>query len=331
MRRRKDRHLPPCVYHKHGAYYLVKNGQWRRLASTLPEAMAEYARIVSTPTESVPGILDRFLEDAANRVKPNTLSQYRIAVARLREVFAEFNADQVSPHHVAQMMDHFRATPNMANRMRTVLRMAFDHAVLMGYCQSNPVTSVPRHKERRRDRYLTDTEYLAIWQAGSETLRCIMDVAYLTGQRIGDVLAIRLSDIDADGIHIRQQKTGKRLLILWNDDLRNAVERARNLFGRRTARIYLLGQRNGRIRSYGGVRDLFRRACQRAGIDGVTLHDIRAKAITDAKRAGLDAQALGGHSTEAMTNRYVRDRAETPATPPSFRQMPGILDSSKRK
>ncbi len=29
--RKKDRHLPPCMYIKHGAYYLVRKGKWERL------------------------------------------------------------------------------------------------------------------------------------------------------------------------------------------------------------------------------------------------------------------------------------------------------------
>ncbi|MFZ2300684.1 MAG: hypothetical protein WAW10_02315 [Gallionella sp.] len=39
-----DKHLPPCVYHKHGAFRSVKRGKWEKLAATLPEALAEYAK-----------------------------------------------------------------------------------------------------------------------------------------------------------------------------------------------------------------------------------------------------------------------------------------------
>ncbi|MDZ4097665.1 MAG: hypothetical protein U1E13_03070 [Methylophilaceae bacterium] len=39
-----------------------------------------------------------------------------------------------------------------------------------------------------------------------------------------------------------------------------------------------------------------------------TFHDIRAKALTDAKRMGLDAQSLAGHSSAAMTEHYIKQR-----------------------
>ena len=39
MRQRKvDRHLPPCVSQKHGAYWLVRAGKWHRLGTNLVTA-----------------------------------------------------------------------------------------------------------------------------------------------------------------------------------------------------------------------------------------------------------------------------------------------------
>ncbi len=43
-----------------------------------------------------------------------------------------------------------------------------------------------------------------------------------------------------------------------------------------------------------------------------TFHDIRAKALTDAKRSGLDAQALAGHASPQMTEQYIKAREVEP-------------------
>ena len=45
--RKKDRHLPACVFQRHGAIWYVKRGKWTRLGPTsdLAGALAEYARI----------------------------------------------------------------------------------------------------------------------------------------------------------------------------------------------------------------------------------------------------------------------------------------------
>jgi integrase len=117
---------------------------------------------------------------------------------------------------------------------------------------------------------------------------------------------------------VDQRKTGKRLLIAWSADLRAAVESARALHGDHR-RLWLLAQRNGRPRSYYGVRDLWDRACERAGVTDARLHDLRAKALTDAKRQGHDAQALAGHATEATTVRYLRGRERDVVEGPALR------------
>ena len=328
--RKKDRHLPACVYHRHGAYYYVQRGKWIHLGTTLPEALQEYARLKTRPQSGVGALIDRVLEDAQDRVRPNTLRQYKVAAAKIKAAFVEFAPEQVAPKHIAQFMDAYRKTPNMTNRMRTVLKMTFDHAVRMGLCPSNPVTSIPRLKERRRDRYITHEEYHRIMAAASPALQAIIEIAYLTAQRIGDVLALRLSDVTEEGILFRQQKTSARLLVTMSTELQAAVDRAKAVHGA-TPRLYLLGQRNGKLRSYYGVRDLFDRAAARAGVEDAHLHDLRAKSLTDAKRQGLDPQQLAGHTTEAQTVRYIRSRETTVVTGPSIGQPPKVLDKNNRK
>lgn len=306
-RRKKDHHLPSCVYLKHGAYYLVRKNKWMRLGTSLPEAMERYGRMTNAGRGDMVSLLDETMTRAEERgLATNTLAQYGIVVRRLQSIMAEFSVDEVRPVHVSEIMDHYRHTPNAANRMRSVLKLAFDLAVRKGLCDTNPVISIPRLKERARDRLITADEWDAIYQIAPPALRCIMDIAYYTAQRIGDVLAIRLSDISDDGIIFRQQKTGKRLMVRMTPELRAAERRARNLH--RVVPMYLLGQRNGNIRSYRAARDLLIRYAARAGVPNVGWHDIRAKSLTDAKKQGKNAQALAGHTSEAQTRRYLRSK-----------------------
>ncbi|MGB5835096.1 MAG: tyrosine-type recombinase/integrase [Thiohalocapsa sp.] len=306
-RRRKDKHLPPCVYRKHGAYYHVHENKWTRIGVTLPEALAAYARLIDAPLSDMQALLDRVLADAAARnLAAGTQTQYRRAVEKLKIVLAEFEPHEVKPHHIAQIMDAWRDTPNMANRCLSVLRMAFSIAVRTGVIDTNPCADIGRHREGKRDRYITHSEYQAIHKAAPSAMRAIMDLAYLTAQRIGDVLTIRESDLTDEGIEFRQQKTGKRLCVAWTPALRAAVAAARALRTHRA--LILLSLKDGRKRSYRGVRDLWDRACTRAGVEDAHLHDIRAKSLTDARKQGLDAQRLAGHTTEAQTVRYLRDR-----------------------
>lgn len=317
--RKSNRHLPAKMYEKHGAYYLVHKNKWTRLGKSYPEALQQYARLVRGTEGDVKHLIDTVLSHSRDDdLADSTIQQYELAAARLKEAFNDFLADEVTPAHVGEFMEHWRSKPNFANRMRSLLRKAFKHAVRTGLCSTNPTDTIDPFEERKRDRYITDDEWRAIQAQASPALRCMMDIAYLTGQRVGDVLAIRLDQVTDEGITFRQEKTDKRLMVQMSPDLADAIKRAKALH--RTRTLYLLGQSNGKKRSYRGARDLLVRAATKAGVDDVGWHDIRAKAVTDAKKQGLDPQQLAGHSTEQQTKRYLRSRETTVVAGPSFRQ-----------
>jgi len=309
--RKTDKHLPPCVYFKHGAFWLVKRGKWERLADTLPEALAEYARRTQTHSRgSMPELIDRVLAHISPRLAKNTQSQYRIAGEKLKTYLAEFSPEQVKSKHVAAIKMHMVETPNMANRVLSVLRIVFQYAVEWQLSESNPCIGIKRLEEAKRTRYITDAEYSAIYTAAPPRLQIIMDLLYLTGQRITDVLNIRNADIRPDGIAFTQQKTGANLLVLWSPDLRATVERARTLNGNLRA-LTLLHNRKGKAPDYSSTKIQWGRACEKAVVSDAHIHDLRAKSLTDAKQQGFNPQTLAGHTSEAMTDRYIRLR-ETP-------------------
>lgn len=317
--RGKNKHLPPCVYHRHGAYYYVKRGNWKPIGNTLTAALAEYARIVSPTSGACDELLDRTLARCKEKVKPNTYAQYELGCRRLKVVLAEFTPDQVEPHHIAAIVDHYRKSPNSANRILTFARLAFANGLTWGMCRFNPTHGVKRLEEGKRTRLLSEEEYRRIWEASPAQLRAIMDVKYLTGQRIGDILALKLWQIGKDGISFEQEKTGKRLKVAMTSALEEALGRARSLHSNIRG-LTLFHGRGGKPLSYNGVRDAFQRACKRAGVEDATLHDIRAKAATDAENQGKDPTKLLGHSSRTTTVRYLRDRGYKLVEGPSIGQ-----------
>ena len=125
--RKSDRHLPQCVYFKHGAYWLVKKGHWERLGSNLPSALAEYGRRIAEPSSGMSELIDNALATIHPRIASATWSQYQTAARKLKNVFAEFSPEQVKPKHIAQMKIALAETPNMCNRCLSVLRQVFDY------------------------------------------------------------------------------------------------------------------------------------------------------------------------------------------------------------
>lgn len=315
--RTKNRHLPSCVYQKHGAYYYVKANKWTRLGSDLHTALIEYARIVAVPSDGVPQLIDKALPIIVAHVSESTKKQYAYCAQVLKEVFAEFRPEQVTHGTVIQMMDMWNHSPATANRLLTVLRLVFQWALDREIVDRNPCESVKRLAQGKRERLVTAKEYNRIYKHAPDWLQVIMDVCYYTGQRIGDVLTIEYSQLTDEGIFFEQQKTGKRLTVAWSSELRDVIERAKrsNKNVIRSAK-YVLAGRAGTPRKHSNVWRSFKTAARKAGIEDVTIHDLRAMAGTAAESEGKDPTALLGHADRRTTQSYLRDRTPKLVTGP---------------
>lgn len=317
--RKKDRHLPACMYFKHGAYYLVRKGKWKRLDTDYQASLMLYAREKGRVGK---GGMAELIDDAMTYMKPklaaNTISQYEAAAEKLKDQLAEFEPRDVLPRHVAAIKMHGAATPNMNNRVISFLRMVFAYALEKGLVDSNPCIGIKRHAEKKRDRYLTDAEFHAICEVASDNMRSIYEMCYLTGQRISDVLNIRLADISDEGIYFAQQKTKARLIVRMTPDLQALIARIKAL-PRKVRGLTLFTARSaGKPVSYDTAKQAFRVDCRKAKVKGATLHDLRAKSLTDTDKQGNNAQKLGGHTDAKMTARYLRLREIDIAEPPTL-------------
>jgi integrase len=317
--RRTDRHLPPCVYFKHGRYWYVKKGKWHDLGTHMPTALAEYAQRISIRQGSMPDLIETAYKHHSPKVAESTRAQYRIAAEVLKRKLAPFDPQQVKGKHIAKIKIDGAKTPNMTNRVLSFARIVFGYAVEAQLIESNPCIGIKRHEEAERERYLTDDEFFAIRDQAGPRLQVILDLLYCTGQRITDVLTIRRSDITDRGITFKQKKTGAKLVVLWTPEMKAAVERAKTLYGNVTA-LTLLHGRTGKAPNYRTVLKQWHEARIAAKVEDATPHDMRAKSGTDTKRQGNDAQALLGHSSPQMTERYIRLRDTPEVTGPSFRQ-----------
>lgn len=313
------RKLPRRMHYKHGRYYYVHKNKWTPLSTQFHEALEQYGRLIEPPKGGMAEVVDDFMAAIKGEVAASTYKTYAIAAERIKRVLQEFAPGDVKPKHVAEIMEHYRATPAMANTMRNVMKQVFSRAVIAGKCDVNPVQFVPPRATAKRSRYLTDAEYFAIQAKATPTLAAIMDVCYLTGQRIGDVLAIRLQEIEDDGIRFEQQKTGNRLKVAMTPDLQAAISRAKALHTS-VRGLTLFHGRGGKPFAYWTIRTLWERATLAAGVDDAHLHDLRAKAATDAKSQGLDSKTLLGHATETAHARYLRSKEIPVATPVKLRQ-----------
>ena len=305
--------LPPNVRHKHGAYYYVSpTRKWVRLGSTLEESLPKYQEVMADrPADGTLGaVIERYMKTVAPAKAPRTYDDNKKESQLLLKVFGKMRPTDVRPMHVAKYLDERgKDAPIRANREKALLSHIFTMAMRWGIVDANPCRGVHGNSESGRSRYISDEEYLAVLGLANPVVADMMEMALCTGQRIGDLLTIRTADVDKDGVFFAQNKTGAKVKVLHSDAMRVIVDR-------RKGGVYLFEHpsRNGMAPyTYFGFSCMFKRTVAKAitlGLinEGFTFHDIRAKALTDAKRAGMDAQRIAGHSSPTMTAHYIKKR-----------------------
>ena len=309
--------LPKGWFHRHGAYYwrvprpLVHiHGKTQvRLGKTFSESLRAYADLVdeNIPLRTMQDIFSRYTHEVtlnkAKTVQRNQLSQ----LDRLSRVFGKMPPSRVEKQHIYGYLDARRDAPVSANRDVALLSAIFRKAIRWGAVRENPCLGVEKHKETPRDRYVTDEELKAFYDSlESPMLKAYVKLKYITGQRQQDILNIRLSDITEDGIYFTNQKTNKRFLMEWTDELKRAVSTARRV-KRRVGTLYLFAGRTGARYTGDGFRSLWQRAMRNYCAKGhrrFTEHDLRAKTASDTNAE--HAQEILRHNSIAFTEKVYR-------------------------
>lgn len=328
----------PGVQIAGGRYYLIRAEGKRRIWQPLTKvkeglpafyrALADAKECAVAFEDAMPKLIADWQRDVMPKHAPNTqrdeISQGRM----IADSFKDFRACDVRSPDVADYLRPLAVKPRTHNAHRGMLRELMRYAEERGFRDpgTNPVTALRTMSTPPRDRYITDSELRRIKVAamrgrdGQDTrsgpmLCALVDMAYLTGQRIGDLLALEWAALGTGGIAFQPAKTkgstGARVLIEWTPKLRDVVRRLKVLrLARPGASERVFTTQDGRQYTYWGASTAWRRACDRAGIKA-HFHDLRAKALTDKERhEGMQAaRTMGSHSTEQQTAGYVRNRS----------------------
>lgn len=341
----KRRELPQRVYIKHGAYWHVARidgkKKWTKLCRVQEGLPAMYLALAALKTDTkgledmMPKLVANWMLEVGIGHSAKTQADDRTHNKAISNAFQEFRARQIEPPDVVTFLKTWAKQPRSYNAYRSALRERLRFAESKGFrpAGSNPVDSIPTMRVKARTRYITDSELRRIKVAahyGEDGKRtraghivcAFIDMAYLTGQRFGDLLRLHWSQIGADGILFEPSKledsTQVRVLIRWTAKLRAVVARLKNPPADPAAKAsskpigitHVFTTLKGKPYTYDGMSSAWTRARDRAGIKNAHFHDLRAKALTDVdeSRDIKDAQGMGGHSTQAQTADYIRHK-----------------------
>lgn len=326
----RNKNLPKGMRARHRAgkvYYFLDTGAKPRkevpLGCDYVLAVQKWAELTSMrkPSNAV-GTLGhtaaRYRKDVIPAKAPETQKDNLRELAKLLEFFGESAPlDKIEPQHVRQYLDWRKDAPVRAKREKALLSHIFNFAREFGLtAKANPCAGIRGKTETgRRDMYIDDVVYRAVWGAAEPHLQDAMDLAYLTGQRPADVRKMTRADVRDGAVAVKQNKTGARLRVAVEGELAAVIERVN---ARKVAGL-TLAAKDGKPLTKSMLRGAFDRARAAAkarhpeladAIAAFQFRDLRAKAGTDTEESRGMAAARDqlGHSSEAMTAHYVRHR-----------------------
>lgn len=329
--RTTNRHLPKYVTVIHGSYWWRAPKQKAERIGPVADEAGMYRWVAEklgpnpapAPTSSytLNDAFNRYEREVVPQLEPRTQRDYRRHLLVLRKTFGHMNPNDVLPKHIGQFLDVTKGKITR-NRQVAVLSAVFTKMVGRWYvADRNPCANVERNPSKPRDRNVTDAEFNAVRAIANPRVQVAMDLALLTGQRQGDLLKLKWSQVTPEGITFRQGKTGKRLMVEMSPALEAVLQRAKKMLPH-LPREYVLRRRDGLPYTEHGFRAIWQRV-MRVASKGVkrrngewkrppviterfTFHDLRGKSGTDATSL-QDAYERLGHTSISMTRR-VYDR-----------------------
>lgn len=237
------------------------------------------------------------------KLAPNTVKGYLRAMGHMVPLYESAIAE-IRRRHIVKLRDRFRDRPGIANQLVAVFSVLMKYAVEMEYRENNPARGIPFLATGEHTRWPEEAIAFAM-ERFPERFRRAVVLALYTGQRQADVLAMRWSDYDGDGINVVQQKTGTKLWIPCPAALKAELDawRAEGV----TATTVLTDSRGRpyRIETFATLFSAQVRA--HVELQGLVFHGLRKTAAARLAEAGCSPHEIGaitGHKTLAMLQLY---------------------------
>lgn len=326
------------------ARHKTKQGATQKLEQRVQTRLAFNASPVTplTPQSSVTQLVDQYLEQHLKTKAAATAETYRHAVNKhIHPRIGQLQLQEITTPVIAAFLTGIPATS--ARHCKVILSGAVEQAIQYGVMDRNPVTAAALPVAAKKQRVNLDAAAVdkfrhAIAATGDKQLSALVEIALATGMRIGELLALRVADVDLAAQpatvtvsgHVRRV-TGRGLV---------RFDGAKTAAGQRTIQINpaataVLQEQLTRLEvdavyqtaadaplfpsaagSFLDPRNVSRRI--QAALDGtefagVTLHSIRrlvATSLANSQAGSWGAAGVLGHSDSGLTERvYVTKKA----------------------
>lgn len=288
-------------------YYAWKSGPPLRGELGSPEFIASYNEAVSQkvvqPNGTLLGLLQQY---QASRdftdLAESTHRSYIALIRRIEKKFADFPLSALTDRRTRGIFKEWRdriadsSGRRQADYAWTVLALVLAWGRDRGKIAVNPCERGGRlYRASRNEKIWTDDDEACFLRHAPAHLHPALLLGLWTGQRQGDLLRLPWSAYDGTHIRLRQSKTGARVSIPVGTPLKAALD------GMAKAKHgpIILTSTDEKPWTSDGFRSSWGKACEKAGIIGVTFNDLRGTAVTRLALAGCteaEIATITGHS-----------------------------------
>jgi integrase len=286
-------------------YYYAWKGGPRLLGSPgSPEFVKSYNDAVASLSVAPDGTLRPILRAYQTsgeflNLAPRTRTDYVKQILKIERDFADFPlsalADRRTRGEFLAWRDRLALqSKRQADYAYVVLARIMSWSLNRGLVSINPCENSGKlYKGNRSEKIWLDADEAAFIRVASPPLRLALTLALWTGQRQGDLLRLPWSVYDGQKVRLTQGKTGTRVEVPVGAPLKRLLDATK-----RQSPVILVNA-DGKPWTPDGFRASWGKACRKAGIIGLTFHDLRGTAVTRLAVAGAtepEIAAITGHS-----------------------------------
>jgi integrase len=281
-------------------YYAWRGGPRIEGEPGTPEFMAAYNEEVAARIKPPAGVLmelTRYFEEETSEfaeLAERTKEDYRKHLAAIDAEFGDLPIAALKDRRTRGIFRTHRAKLAKSSKRQAdywwvvlarVLSVAKDH----GKIDTNPCEKGGRlYSGSRREKVWSLEDEDAFLKAAPAHMRLPILLGAWTGQRQGDLLRLPWTAYDGEWIRLRQSKTDAYVEIPVGKPLKVALDAAKKV----RKSVLILTTLEGKPWTEDGFRSSWRKACVKAGIKGLTFHDLRGTAVTRLALAGASEAAI---------------------------------------
>ncbi|MDH7448457.1 site-specific tyrosine recombinase/integron integrase [Aquimarina sp. 2201CG14-23] len=243
------------------------------------------------------------------RYAQSSIKSYSNSLAKFLIAFEGFSLNKVKEQNIENFLYHLQKTENISSAYQKQILSAIGKYYELFHCRKLDLKYLyPKRKQKSLPKYLTRNEVVRLISACKNIKhKCVMKLLYGCGLRVGEVLNLRLRDVNSDQmlLHISMAKGNKDRIVklpsIVLDDLRVYYKKYK-------PKDFLFEGQNKPFYSAKSIQNFIKKYALEAKITKtVTPHMLRHSYATHLVESGIDirfVKELLGHNSIKTTEIY---------------------------